>query len=87
MSLAIRHGVYTDIAFMIFDAVFERVTSIDSPVSPCRASGVRDDRGVRAGVHCARLVVRMLLSLQRMAGTPPLRPQAVLRRRRVFIIS
>lgn len=45
---------------------------------PSCSTGMCDDRGVRVGVHHPNLVGRMLLSLQRMAGTATLRPQAFL---------
>ncbi|CAG06159.1 unnamed protein product [Tetraodon nigroviridis] len=41
-------------------------------------SGMCDDRGFWVGVHHPHLVSRMLLSLQRVAGTPTLRSQALL---------
>lgn len=45
---------------------------------PSCSTGMCDDRGVRIGVHHPNLVGGMLLSLQRVAGTAPLRPQAFL---------
>lgn len=45
---------------------------------PSCSTGMCDDRGVWVGVHHPHLVGRMLLPLQRMAGTPALRPQAFL---------
>lgn len=50
------------------------------------STGMCDDRGVWVGVHHPHLVSRMLLSLQRMAGTPTLRPQAFLCYRWVFFL-
>lgn len=41
-------------------------------------TGVCDDCGVWVGVHHPYLVGRMLLSLQRMAGSTPLRQEAIL---------
>ena len=47
-------------------------------------TGVCDDRGVWVGVHHPDLVGRMLLSLQRMAGTTALCQEAFLRHRWFF---
>lgn len=47
-------------------------------IFPCCFPGICDDRGIRVGVHHSNLVSGMLLSLQGMAGTPALRPQAFL---------
>lgn len=53
---------------------------------PSCSTGMCDDRGVWVGVHHPHLVSRMLLSLQRMAGTPTLRPQAFLCYRWAFFV-
>lgn len=54
---------------------------------PSCPTGVCDDRGVWVGVHHPHLVSRLLLPLQRMAGTLPLRPQAFLCYRWAFFFS
>ena len=47
----------------------------------CVCVGVCDDRGVRPGVLCAGLGGGLLLQIPGMAGTPPLRQEALLRHR------
>lgn len=71
-----------DVRWLMYDVCVFDQNNLAKQVS-CLWSwtGVCDDRGVWVGVHRPYLVGRMLLSLQRMAGTTALCQEALLRHR------